>query len=162
MPKAYAENTSVSVAKSQGEINSLLQNWGCDGIRWTNMIRDGRSVLEFTWLYEENQYLARISLELPDDATLRERSSNARSGRFMQSKYEKALASTGRQEHRILLLWLKATFNAIQLGIVSAETVFLPFFVGKDGRTVAETALPQLSRMLISGTDSILGLPEGS
>jgi hypothetical protein len=32
MPR-YVQTTTVNVAKSRGEIDTLLRRWGCDGIR---------------------------------------------------------------------------------------------------------------------------------
>lgn len=158
----YASTTSVGVAKSRGEIDALLRQWGCDGIRWTDQHKIGLVQVEFTWEHDDTPYLARFSIQLPDDAELRKRSQHASQHYFLESKYQKLCADNGKVEHRILLLFLKAAFNAVEEGIIDAQTLFLPYLVGADGRTVAEVALPRLSKMLEGGAASLLQLPEGS
>ena len=159
MPKKFAEETSVSIAKSRGEIDDLLRRWECDGIRWTDMFKKNQTILEFTWVCDDTGYTARFVVELPTDEILRKRARNAASGNFMDSKYRKARELAGRQEHRVLCLFLKGAFNAIENGLIAAEVIFLPFFVGPDGRTVAEVALPRLPELLASGSETLLGLP---
>ena len=160
--KKFAEDTSVSIAKSRSEIDDLLRRWDCDGIRWTDMFKKSQTVLEFTWTCGDAEYLARFVVELPTDEILRNRARNAASGNFMDSKYRRAKELAGRQEHRVLCLFLKGAFNAIENGLISAEVIFLPFFVGRDGRTVAEVALPRLSELLASGSETLLGLPSSA
>jgi hypothetical protein len=50
-------------------------------------------------------------------------------------------------EHRVLLLWIKAAFNAVEAGIVTAEQIFLPFLEGADGKTVSEIAIPRMAEL---------------
>jgi len=162
MPKKFAEDTTVSITKSRGEIDELLRRWDCDGIRWTDMLKKSRAILEFNWARGGAEYLARIVVEHPTDETLRERSGNAASGKFMESKYKKAKELAGRQEHRVLCLFLKGAFNAIENELIAAEVIFLPFFVGRDGRTIAEIAIPRLPELLTSGSETLLGLPSSA
>lgn len=152
----YAERTTVAVGKSREQVDKLLRQWGCDGIRWTDHFTQGLVALEFIWTHEEQPYLARVSVHLPCDDELRDLARHAQSGAFLQSKFEKLCEARGRSEHRLLLLWLKACFNAIEAGIISAETVFLPFLVGMDGRTVADAALPRLPMLLADGSNALL------
>ena len=156
----YAQQTTVSVAKSRGEIDALLRQWGCDGIRWTDHYSRGIVALEFLWHRDNVDYLARFSIQLPDDKALRAEARHATSSRFLPAKFAKLQAGRGRQEHRLLLLWLKAALNAVEAGIIEAETIFLPFLVGRDGQTVAEAALPRLQTLLVDGSRALLGIPE--
>ena len=48
--RRYAQDTSVSVGKSRGEIDELLRDWGCEAIRWSDDYRAGRVRLEFLWV----------------------------------------------------------------------------------------------------------------
>lgn len=157
--RRYAQETTVSVAKTRGEIDALLRRWGCDGIRWTDHYARGAIALEFIWHREDAEYLARFSIQLPSDKELRGEAKHQTTGRFLQTKFEKLQASRGRQEHRLLLLWLKAALNAVDAGIVEPETIFLPFLVGRDGQTVAEAALPRLQTLLVDGSRALLGIP---
>ena len=155
----YASTTTVAVSKSRGSIDDLLRAWGCDGIRWTDQFTQGVVRVEFTWEHEGTDYGARFSIQLPNDDAIRAEAVHATTGRFLESKYDALCKARGRVEHRVLLLWLKAAFNAVEAGIVDAETLFLPFLVDANGRTVAEVALPRLSEMLSSGAETLLGIP---
>lgn len=162
MPEKFARSTTVSIAKSRIEIDDLLRRWDCDGIRWTDMFKKNQTVLEFTWGCNSTDYTARFVVDLPTNEILRKRARNAASGKFMESKYQRAKELAGRQEHRVLCLFLKGAFNAIENGLIPAEVIFLPFFVGPDGRTVAEVALPRLPELLASGSETLLGLPSSA
>ncbi len=155
----YAETTKVPVAKSRGEIDKLLRAWGCDGIRWTDHFQRGIVSVEFLWTLDAIEYLARVAIRLPSDDDLAELSGHATTGEFLESKFARLSASRGRQEHRVLLLWLKACLNAVEFGIISAEEIFLPWLVGIDGKTIAETALPRLPQLLTNGTQALIGIP---
>lgn len=159
----YADKTTVSVAKSRGEIDRLLRDWNCEGIRWTDHYTRGAVVLEFLWKHAEQEYLARFEVSLPDDDELRAQSlyGGKAHGKFLPEKFKRLQDARGRQEHRLLLLWLKAALNAVDAGIVPAEVLFLPFLVGRDGRTVAQAALPRLPQLLAAGSDALL-LPEAT
>lgn len=160
--RRFAENTSVSVGRSRGELDDLLRRWGCHGICWADDYRAGRVVLEFTWEHDGVEYLARFSLEMPTDEMLREDARDGRSRKFSESKYRKLIEGRGRQEHRILLLWIKAALNAVDAGIVNAATLFLPFLVGRTGETFAEVALPRLPKLLRGSATRLLPAPTES
>ena len=162
MPGSYAQGTSVPVARTRGQIDELLRKWGCDGIRWTDNFTEGLIVLEFVWQRpldgeeEPLAFMARMSLQLPSRDELRKRARHATSHMFLQSKFDKLCADLGKREMRTLHLWLKACFNAVEDGLVGPETIFLPFLVGQDGRTVAEVALPRLPSLLLGAADQLL------
>lgn len=153
-PRRYAQGTSVGLAKSRAEIDKLLRQWGADGVQWTDDFREGRVLLRFTWAHEGTKLQARIGMQLPSDNVLRDNATGPRG--FSEPKYAKERDQHGREEHRILLLWLKAAFNAVDLGIVDASTLFLPFLEGADGRTVAEVAAPKLAGLLSVSADRFL------
>ncbi len=146
MPRLYAQNTEVPISRSRGQIDTLLRDWGADGIQWQDLFTKGRSTLRFIWHHEDKPYVARIDLQLPEEIKLREAATN-RYGKIAQGKYQKLLDGRGKREHRVLLLWLRAALNAVEEGIVSAETLFLPFFEDARGQTVAEIAIPQLANL---------------
>lgn len=160
MPR-YAETTTVRVDKSRNEIDRLLRDWGCDGIRWTDHFAKGQVGLEFLWTHDDQEYLARFEITLPDDEALRSNARHASSGAFLPAKLAKLKESRGRQEHRLLLLWLKAALNAVDAGIIPAEVLFLPFLVGQDGQTVAQAALPRLRTLLSGGASEMFQLSGG-
>lgn len=158
--RAFAEDTTVSIEKSRVELLELLREWKCDGVQWTDHWSEGRSMLQFMWSFEKRKYLARFIVLLPDEKTLRERSKHAQRGTIIESKLKRNRELAGRHEHRTLLYFIRSAFAAVKAKLVTPEQVFLPFLVGSDGRTVAESALPQLHRLLEGGTGAeLLALP---
>ncbi len=154
--RLFAEDTTVSVGRSRGEIDDLLRGWGCGAIQWFDDFENGRIELTFRWKREDLVYLARFAVALPSDDQLKKKALDGRSGRFSPIKLDKMRAARGRWEHRVLLLWLKASLNAVEAGIIDPAALFLPFLVGKNGQTVAETALPRLKELLIASADRLL------
>ena len=146
--RRFAEETSVPISRSRGEIDKLLRDWGATGIQWTDQFDLDCVTLQFIWPRDEERYMARFSVGLPSEQKLAPHAVDGRSGRTSERKLAALLVNRGRREHRVLLLWLKAALNAVDAGIVSAETIFLPFLVGRDGRTVAEVAVPRLSQLI--------------
>lgn len=132
----YAKTTRVPVSRSRAQIDDVLRKWGCDQIGWRDDFKRGIAIIEFVWEHEGADYGARLKLVLPE------------SDQEIRASY------------RVLLLWLTACFNAVDAGLIDAETIFLPFLVGPDGKTVAETALPRMKLMISSGARAMLGLPE--
>lgn len=159
---SYASTTIVAVSESRGEIDGLLRKWGAKKVLWGDDWDAGQVLLRFVWNFEDRDYGARIVLQLPTDDELRRESRHATTGQFLQSKFEKLGVARGRSEHRLLLLWLKASFNAIEAGLIQAEALFLPFLEGSDGLTVAEFVLPRIATMLqAGGTKNLLTLGDG-
>lgn len=157
MTRRYADGTAVPVARSRGEIDKLLREWGADGIQWSDDFKRDLVQLRFLWTSGERQYLARFAVQLPTAEELEPQARDGRNGRVSKPRLDKLMADRGKQEHRLLLLWLKAALNAVAAGIVSAETIFLPFFEDADGSTVAEVALPKLAGLLTGGAARLLG-----
>lgn len=146
MPRRrYAEKTTVPISQSRGEIDTLLRKWGCDGIQWTDEFALDRVTLRFSWDHEGQPYMARFAISItPVD---QEEVPDLRTGEVSESKLAKAEAKRGKVEHRILLLWLKAALNAVEAGIIPAETLFLPFIEDQTGQTVAELLVPQFAKI---------------
>lgn len=160
MTRRYAEDTSVPVSRSRGEIDTLLRTWGAQGIQWTDDFQRERVLLRFAWTRGEQRYMARFALNVEPEAKVRERCTY-RQGfsepKLAEAKYRDAMAKRGAPEHRLLVLWLKAVFNAVEAGLIDAETIFLPFFEDRNGQTVAEMALPRLGLLLEGSAARLLG-----
>jgi hypothetical protein len=158
--RRYAEDTKVPVARSRSEIDKLLYDWGADAIQWSDDLRQSRVTLRFLWTWEGHQYVARFSLQLSSAEDLRKEAIDRRTHRPSDRKLEALMRDRGRIEHRALVLWLKAAFNAVRSGIVSAESLFLAFFEGRDGQTVGEVALPRFSGLLTGSAVRLLPLAD--
>jgi hypothetical protein len=154
--RRYAQDTAVPIARSRGQIDALLRNWGVDGIQWTDHFKADRIQLQFVWNHEDNDYLARISIGLPTAEDLEDEAIDGRSGRVSEAKLKKLMAERGKREHRLLLIFLKGALEAIEAGVISAEQLFLPYLVGADGRTVGEAVEERLPVLLGQSADNLL------
>ena len=56
--RRFADDTSVSVGKSQEQINRMLRDWDCRLIQWTDDRDNGAQILRFIWSPEEGQDFA--------------------------------------------------------------------------------------------------------
>lgn len=154
--RRYAEATAVPIARSRQEIDRLLREWGAEAIQWSDDFKGGRVSLRFLWVRDEARYIARFTIMIPTDEQLASRATDGRSGRFSETKLRRMVISRGRQEHRLLLLWLKAALNAVEGGLVSPAAIFLPFLEGSNGKTVGEEAIPRLEALLTSTPRALL------
>jgi len=159
MVRTFAQDTSVSVGRSRGEIDDLLRAWGCTGVMWADEYDIGRMSLQFRWPHDGVTYMARFTVTLESREKIKKEVDAMRGSwkaELTQKRIDERLAARGRQEMRILLLWLKAALNAVEAGIVKAEEIFLPFLVGADGRTVAEIAIPRMRDLLTNDAGRLL------
>ncbi len=138
----YAENTSVSVASSKAEIESILLRYDADefvagwqkkGIAMVSFGMGGRSV--------------RFILPLPkrDDHEF-----THTPGRDTERSPSKALAAyekACRQRWRALTLVIKAKLEAVETGITTFEEEFLAHIVMANGSTIGERLIPQLDQV---------------
>ena len=158
--RRYAETTKVAISKSRDEIGALLREWGAELVSWADDFKGDQVVLRFVWTMkgeEDRRFHARLSISIPTHAEICARSDMRGARGFSETRFRAACEANGKSEHRLLLLWLKASFNAVAAGLVSPEALFLPFLEGKDGTTVAERAVPNLGRLLMMPTDRLLG-----
>lgn len=149
--RKFAEETKVSPEKSRSAINHILKQWGVRGIQWSEMFGDeNKVVLQFLWSPDglDQHYMARMELTLPSDEELMEEARHKRTGEVLESKLERLKDQAGWREHRVLHIFLKGAFEAIDNGIISADKLFLPWLVGRDGRTVAEVVGPRLPALM--------------
>lgn len=155
--RRFAQDTAVPVAQSRGEIDLLLRRWKCDVISWSDDFSGGEVRLTFVWSRDELKYAARFTLKMPTCASLTKEMRGLPTDRSIQNAREKKWRSL----HRVLLLWLKGCFNAVDAGLVSAEAIFLPFLLGKDGRTVADVFVPRMTELFAGSADRLMiGGPE--
>jgi hypothetical protein len=155
--RRYAEDTAVPISRSRGEIDTLLRAWGAQGIQWTDDFEHDRVMLRFVWPRGDQRFMARFVVRLPGRAELEPEAIDQRTRRVSPGKLERLLLERGKREHRVLALWLKAALNAVDCGLVEAETIFLPFLEDRNGKTVAELALPRLGILLEGSAMKLLG-----
>lgn len=134
---AYASSTSVSPEKSQAEIQRTLMRYGAEGFGVFQRQCEASVGFEFKGL------AIRIDVELPD----RNDEKYLRDGRKRIRKPEQKMAAWEqdvRVRWRALLLAIKAKLEAVETGISTIETEFMPFVVMPDGSTLGSKLLPRL------------------
>jgi hypothetical protein len=155
--RRFASDTAVPIGRSRGEIDKLLRDWGASAIQWSDEYDLDRVTLRFIWTSHGTRFMARFTLKLRTRKELEPAALDGRTGQVSEGKIQRLLNDRGKQEHRVLLLWIKAALNAVDLGIVSAEELFLPFLEGADGKTVGEVAMPRLVKLVGGGANLLLG-----
>lgn len=160
--RRFAEGTVVSVDKSRSEIRKLLTAWGAASVSFEDDIESDQAHLRFAWRAAADHPLLRVRLtiHLPPAEDLKALAVNRKTGATSDAKLRKLLDQRGRREHRVLLLKLKADFEAAALGLLTVQEMLLPFLEFGDGRTVGEVVTPRLARLL-EGPSSRLALGSG-
>ena len=145
MPK-YASQTAVSSDKSRSEIERTLNRYGATSFLYGT--RGATAAIQFE--IANRRILFR--LELPDPTssafTLTPSGNYKRSATQAKEAWKQAC----RQRWRALALILKAKLEAVEAGISTLETEFLPHTVLPGGGTVADWALPQVAQSYATGT----------
>jgi hypothetical protein len=133
----YAKETKVDVETSQFEIQKLLQKYGATkfGIDWN----------ELTIIFEIHQRKIKIKITPPQPSDRNIQFTPQRRKRT-PDQIISALAQAKRQRWRALLLVIKAKLEAIEAGISTIDNEFLPYFILRNGQTLADHILPQLDQ----------------
>lgn len=140
----YAAKTQVPTSRSQEEIRKTLKRY--DATAFGFLEAENGAAVEFN---AHNRRI-RFLIEMPsvDDRKFTSTpTGRARSGKQVAEHYEQAV----RQRWRALALVIKAKLEAVDSGIVSFESEFLPFTVLPSGNTVAEEIGPQVEAAYSGG-----------
>jgi hypothetical protein len=130
----YASATSDMRARE--EIRKILSRFGCESIGFMDDNTQHEVLLAFT--HRGRQIQLRVSAKGWAAMWLKENPYNGRR-RMTRHEYEQAALQQGRiATNSVLRDWVKAQITIIESGIVSFESVFLPFMLTSDGRTVIE------------------------
>ena len=132
----YATTTTVSVERSRGEIETILTKYGATSFAYGT--EPGRAMIAFAAAGRRIQF----TLEIPDQGERRfTHRIDARSGaarpRVPEAAY-KEWEQACRSRWRGLALLIRATLEAVEIGIIPFDTAFLPYTVLPGGRTVAD------------------------
>jgi hypothetical protein len=141
----YAQRTEVPSEKTRMEIERALIRWGAHEFvtGWTE------NEAQIAFAFADRKVLFRLPLPNRRDKrfTHTPGKSLQRSPAAAQAEYEQAV----RQRWRALLLIIKAKLEAIESGVTSFETEFLPHILLPDGRTVSEHVAPRIALAYESG-----------
>ena len=158
-PRRAYEKTNVPIARTREQIDEILKRWGVGGIQWQDDFDKGRVTLRFRWKNEDDgiRYVARYHMDFDDDVKLREKAVDGRTGKYSEKKFERVQKERGKQEHRVLLNFLKNVFEAVDSGIIDAAQIFLPWLEDVEGVTVYERIGPVMKRLGASSLQNALG-----
>ena len=152
----YAANTSVSVAKSKGEIEDLLQRYGAS--QFVSGWDGDTAVVGFVF----NGRHIRFDIALPsrtDKEFTRTETGRTRSTNQAHAAWEQA----NRARWRALLLVIKAKLEAVECGISTIELEFMAWtVVPGTNRTIAEFIEPQMAKAIETGRPPQLLLGPGN
>ena len=143
-PRSYAENTSVSVERSKGELERLLAAHGATGFGY--MIKDSTAVI----LFEARGRRIQFTLPLPSITDSAVRLTPTGLDR-QPAAVQDALAQATRARWRALVLVVKAKLESVALGITAFEEEFLAQTVLPGGQTAGQWMLPQIASAYESG-----------
>lgn len=143
----YAQATNVSADRSKAEIERLLARYGAD--QFMSGWKRDYAVISF---HVQNK-IVKFILPFPDRSDQAITHRRTRSGwaprrdKMVDKVYEQEI----RRRWRAFGLVIKAKLEAVESGITSFETEFMPHFVMPDGKTVAEHVLPRIEQAYQTG-----------
>ncbi len=140
----YAKQTVVSVDKSKGEIERILQRYGAE--KFMQGWDQEKAVIAFTYEGRTIQ----IKLPLPDKADFAQTPSKKRerSPEDTLRHWEQAC----RQSWRALALMIKAKLAGVESGIATMENEFLAYTLLPTGETIGEHTQEGIAKMIETGT----------
>jgi len=133
---AFAETTTVPVAKTRGEIEALVEKYGAKRFA-SGWLNETKAAISFV----AHGRLLRFALPLP---TREEAAAIAQKGQRYswhtptEKQIDDRLALEQRRRWRCLLLALKAKLEIVETGIETFEQAFLANIVTTDNMTVYE------------------------
>lgn len=140
---AYAENTTVPVERSIGEIIALIKKAGAVKIQQSEDIDAAQIAF---WLHDR---LMRFTVKMP---TLEQMPKvNGRHQSLTAKQRNDMAAARCRQKARALLLVIKAKLESVESGVETIEQAFLANVVMADGLTVYERIAAPLTAEYESG-----------
>lgn len=138
MSTVYAD-TVVPVARSQESIRQLLIKFGARGVQFSEDFGNGRVGVKFGKAYGEETRTVSVAIKIPEPRKPRRGRSKPLAERWEQQR---------RRTYRAMHDWLKASFVAVEFGLMSFEDIFLSHFewMMKDGSvtTIGSIFKPQL------------------
>lgn len=136
----YAENTTVSVERTQAEIQRLIQRYGARNVAHATNDDARQAAIQF----EMHDRRVSFRLQLPDPANFRR---DSRGRQRTQSAWQNAYDQECRRLWRSLLLVIKAKLESVESGVESFEEAFLPQIMipGAGGQTYGDFAIPQIA-----------------
>ena len=140
---AYAEKTSISVARTKAEIEDLVQKYGAD--QFVSGYRENIGVIGFSLADRQIRFL--LPLPQKEDFLFTPGRGQRRTEAAAHTAWEQACMS----RWRALDLIIKAKLEAVEAGISTIEREFLADIVLPDGSTTGEWMIPQIKDAYLTG-----------
>jgi hypothetical protein len=141
----YADNTSVSVERSRGEIESTLARFGA--AEFAYMTDKKKAAIQFVAAERKIRFILPLPDSTSDDFTKTPGRRRERSSDEAYRAWEQAC----REQWRALALSIKAKLVAVRSGITTFEEEFLAHIVLPGGKTVWETTHEKIRLSYKSG-----------
>ena len=134
MSVPYAGATSGM--KARDEITKVLQRFGCESVGFMDDFVDGSILLAFK--HRGRQVQLKASAKGWAGMYLKENPWTHQRRRSRQQWEQEALAQGLIAVNSILRDWVKGQVTAVETGILSFETVFMPHMLTDNGQTLIE------------------------
>lgn len=141
----YARDTSVSVERSQSEIMKNLRRYGAEAFAFGE--EEGRGLVRFKIRGQPIQF----KLDLPAKDLEEFRFTPARGKERRIEDQLRAWEQACRQKWRALNLFILATLEAVESGIVPFEHAWMPYTLLASGESVGEHFAPHLQKAIADG-----------
>lgn len=145
----YAENTNVSIDKTQGEIQATLRRYKAASFMFGEDV--DRGIVAFVL----NGRQIRMVLPLPTELGVKHwwASGRPNSGRKRTADQARGFLEQERKARwRGLLLCIKAKLEAVDAGIESFDQAFLAYIALPSGETVGEQVIDMINNAALTGT----------
>lgn len=145
MARRYAEGSSVSSEGSRSEIDRLLMRYGATSFVFG--YKDDAAMVAFEMRGRRIKFILPMPDRNGEEFTMRPINQNASvrcTPEQAMARYEQAT----RERWRALVLCIKAKLEAVESKIETFEEAFLPHIVMANGRTIGETLIPDIARIV--------------
>lgn len=148
---AYAEDTEVSVERSQAEIQKLLTRAGAT--KFMTGFDENQAAIAF--MLRGKMFRFVLPLPRQDEKQFWEtKRYNSAAGGWKNTPEQafKKWEQKCRSRWRALALAIKAKIEAVNIGLTTFEQEFLAFLVTDNGQTVGDRIIPQIEESVKQGT----------
>jgi len=132
-------NTKVPVSRSMVSIQKLVEKFGAQEYGFRTTLKGDNPTIDVGFVYKDKPVRLTVKVRQVAEVYL-DLHPNANHG----TVYDKA----PRVAMRILHDQIKAILIAVDCGLVDFETAFMPHFITRTGRTLAEETIPRFDRVL--------------
>lgn len=146
-------SSATTGTKARGEIVNILRRFGCESVGFMDEFPSRTLLLAFT--HRGRQVQLRASAQGWAKLYLRENPWTNRRRCTRPEWEERALEQGLIAINSILRDWVKGQVTAIETGILSFESVFLPYMLTESGDTLHD-------RVLAGDAQKLLSVPAGT